>query len=82
MCIVIMIGRWSEGCVWTHHVVFCSNVEEQKVMSEEEVWQCGMRVCSVLFTMDMLNCVMMCPSSVVLILTVPSCVFGIEVFYY
>ena len=29
--VVLMIGRWSEGSVCTvHHVVFCSNVGEQK----------------------------------------------------
>ena len=36
--VVIMIGTWSEGTVWTvHHVVFCSNVGEQKVISGEDV---------------------------------------------
>ena len=36
---VIMIGRWSEGSVCTvRHVVFCSSVGEQKVMSGEDVW--------------------------------------------
>ena len=36
--VVFMIGRWSEGSVWTVcHVVFCSNVGEQKVMSREDV---------------------------------------------
>ena len=35
----IMIGTWSEGSVCTvHHVVFCSSVGEQKVMSGEDVW--------------------------------------------
>ena len=37
--VAIMIGRWSEGSEWTVcHVVFCSNVREQKVMSGEDVW--------------------------------------------
>ena len=37
--VVIMIGRWSEGSVCTvRHMVFCSNVGEQKVMSREDVW--------------------------------------------
>ena len=36
--IFIMIGRWSEGSVCTVlHVVFCSSVGEQKVMSGEDV---------------------------------------------
>ena len=37
--VVIMIGRWSEGSVCTvRHVVFCSSVGEQKVMSGDNVW--------------------------------------------
>ena len=37
--VVIMIGRWSQGSVCTvHHMVFCSSVGEQKVMSGEDVW--------------------------------------------
>ena len=37
--VVIMIGRWSEGSVCTlRHVVFCSSVGEQKVMSGEDAW--------------------------------------------
>ena len=45
--VVIMIGRWSEGSVWTvRHVVFCSTVGEQKVMSREDVWQCLGRILS------------------------------------
>ena len=40
--VVIMIGRWSEGSVCTvRHVVFCSSVREQKVMSGEDVWFCA-----------------------------------------
>ena len=36
--VVIMIGRWSDGSVWTvRHVIFCSNVGEQKVISREDV---------------------------------------------
>ena len=36
---VVMIGRWSEVSVRTvRHVVFCSSVGEQKVMSGEDVW--------------------------------------------
>ena len=36
--VVIMIGRWAEGSVCTvRHVVFCSSVGEQKVMSGEVV---------------------------------------------
>ena len=36
---VVLIGRWSEGSVCTvRHVVFCSGVGEQKVMSGEDVW--------------------------------------------
>ena len=38
VCVVIMIGRWSEGSVCTVcHVVFGSSVGEQKVMSGEDV---------------------------------------------
>ena len=35
--VVIMSGRWSERSVCTvRHVVFCSSVGEQKVMSGED----------------------------------------------
>ena len=38
VCVVIMIGRWSEESVCTvRHVVFCYSVGEQKVMSGEDV---------------------------------------------
>ena len=37
--VVIMIGRWSERSVCTVcHVVLCSSVGEQNVMSGEDVW--------------------------------------------
>ena len=64
--VVIMIVRWSAGSVCTvRHVVFCSSVREQKVMSGGDMWYCAwceMWVyCSVLFRMDMLlNYVLMC----------------------
>ena len=39
MRVVVMIERWSEGSVCAvRHVVFCSSVGEQKVMSGEDVW--------------------------------------------
>ena len=39
---VIMIRRRSEESVCTVcHVVFCSSVGEQKVMSGEDVWYCA-----------------------------------------
>ena len=39
VCVVIMMGWWSEGIVCTVcHVVFCSYVGEQKVISGEDVW--------------------------------------------
>ena len=38
VCRVIMIGRWSEGSVWTVlHMVFYCCVGEQKVMSGEDL---------------------------------------------
>ena len=41
MHVVIMIGRWSEGSVWTvRHVVFCSTVGEQSYVWGG-VWQCA-----------------------------------------
>ena len=39
VCVVIMIGRWSEGSVCTVlDVIYSSRVREQKVMSQEDVW--------------------------------------------
>ena len=50
-CVVIMIGRWSEGSVcMVRHVVFCSSVGEQKVMSGEDVclvWDASVLFCVV-----------------------------------